>query len=164
MQEVALFSANEAQWIAFDYRSSPSEIYNNRRRWRFACVITALAHDAGKAYCALSITSRDGQKWKKDMPLMDWLRDNNVEEYEVSFLEYAEDTCREISLARLYALVPKETLSFLAAAGQGEKLMEAIRKGVLHGADGGLVGRIVAGANEQSVREDEKKQMKLREL
>ena len=153
--EVAYYAANQAKNTIFDRTSSPKEIHWNRRRWILTCILAALVHDSGKPYTDMEVTSLDGKSWTKAKPLLDWLREESVDEYCVSFLsERTHNRHISVAVQKLEVIIPPDTFEFIGSTGIGEKMQQALRDALNLGAKGGLVGKILAGADGLSRETD----------
>ena len=153
--EVAYFSANEARCSLFDVSADPKSIYTNKRRWIFSVILSALAHDIGKPYTDMQIVAEDGSPWSKERMLLDWLRDSHYDPYRCTFRVGRKHNAHKMaSLDNLSLLVPPETFQFLGATGYGEVMREEIRKAILLGEEGGMLGKILDHADGQSRQKD----------
>lgn len=154
--EVAYYAANQAKNTIFDSASTPKEIQWNRRRWILICILAGLVHDIGKPYTDMEITtgsSTGGKSWRKSLPLLDWLRQEHVEEYYVSFLcDRVHNDHVAVALQKMSLVIPAETVAFINATGSGARMDKALRDALLYGKSqkGGLVGSILVEADGQS--------------
>lgn len=158
--EVAFEAANLAKNTIFDRVSPPKEIQWNRRRWILICVLAGLVHDIGKPYTDLEVTTgpdEGGKSWKKSLPLLDWLRQEHIKKYYVSFLcDRQHNDHVSVALQKLEIVIPPETRAFINATGSGDRMDKALRDALLYGgtSKGGLIGSILAKADGESRNAD----------
>ena len=160
--EVAFYAANRIKQMSIPYVMSPSQMEANSKRWVLAAIISGLLHDPGKAYTDMRVTLSDGSQWQGNWLLFDWLVEKEAEGYFVSFVEgrVHKSHC-EASLQLINTIVPQSTQDFLAAGGFGNELIASIRDAVLHGASGGILGKVLTEADALSVQTDVKRQREI---
>ncbi len=146
--EVAYYAANKGAGTIFDRNATPQDRHNNRRRWMLVCILAGLLHDCGKPYTDMNITAADGRLWKKDAPLLTWLRSGDIREYFVAFrVGRVHNEHMAKSLAIYKEIIPEATLRFLCATPTGQTMVAQLEDSLLNGKQGGLIGSIVVEAD-----------------
>lgn len=157
--EVAFYAANEARLTIFDQDETPKQKFLNRRRWILTTILAGLIHDAGKVFVNAKIVDENGVEWGKNEPLLDWLRRNKIQRYQMSIsCKEGDYFYRNASHFYSDSLIPTQTYAFLELTGSGEKMINAFKESVLEGPEGGLIGRIVSSANSLSKRLNQEQQ------
>lgn len=152
--QVGLFCANKTKLTNFAAAINPKDIELNRKRWVFTGMLTGLLHDIGKAISDMEITC-EGKRWQHAESLVDWLLEIDADSYVVSFIpNRARKSHCEMSHALVKTIVPEATVKFLNAGGFGDHLMDMLNKAILHGSEGGALGKILIACDSLSVRED----------
>lgn len=154
--QVAFFAANESGRCLFDIKSSPRLMVQNKPRWNLTAILAALAHDIGKPYTDMEITAEDGRHWPKTVPLLDWLRRENIERYTVSFKPDREHNDHKLlAIQMLNALVPKLTWEYLGGTGCAQIFTRAITEAIMKGKEGSYkIGEILDSADAASRMRD----------
>lgn len=161
--EVAYFAANTAKAKIFDRSAPPKDQYFNKCRWILTAVLAALAHDIGKPFSDMEITTADGLRWDHQGPILDWLRKNRVKSYFIAFKQGREHNAhKSFSLSKSAELIPQKTWDFIALTGYGEAMLKEFNDAVLLGHKGGLIGRILDNADGISRNLDMKRQRQIK--
>lgn len=160
--EVAFFCANRIKQTSVPFVMTPAQMEANSKRWVLSAILAGLLHDPGKAFTDMRVTLPDGSQWQGNWLLFDWLVEKNALGYYVSFVEgrVHKSHC-EASLQLMNLIVPQTTLDFLAAGGFGNELITGIRDAVLHGSEGGILGKVLTDADAHSVKLDVKRQREI---
>lgn len=160
--EVAFFCANRIKQTSVPFVMTPAQMEANTKRWVLSAILAGLLHDPGKAFTDMRVTLADGSQWQGNWLLFDWLVEKNALGYYVSFVEgrVHKSHC-EASLQLINLIVPQKTLDFLAAGGFGNELITGIRDAVLHGSEGGILGKVLTDADAHSVKLDVKRQREI---
>ena len=161
--EVAYYAANEAKNTIFDRSAPPKVIHLTTRRWILTAILAALSHDIGKVFTDVTITASDGRHWPATQPILTWLRRNNIESYYISFRPGRKHNAHKLaSHMKSTMLIPSLTLEFLSIGGYGEVMEDEFSRALLHGKEGGLIGRILDNADGSSRYRDQIRQRQIR--
>ena len=161
--EVAYYAANEAKNTIFDRSAPPKVIHLTTRRWILTAILAALCHDIGKVFTDVTITASDGRHWPATQPILTWLRRNKIESYYISFRPGRKHNAHKIaSHMKSTMLIPSLTLEFLSIGGYGEVMEDEFSRALLHGKEGGLIGRILDNADGSSRYRDQIRQRQIR--
>jgi len=153
--EVAYYAANKAAGTIFDRNSTPQDKHNNRRRWALTCILAGLLHDCGKPYTDMNLTATDGRVWHKEVPILTWLRNENIDEYFVAFRvgrEHNEHQAKSLALYR--EIIPPATFEFLGRTPTGQSMIKDLESALLLGQKGGLIGEILQESDGLSCQLD----------
>lgn len=152
--QVALYGANKTKLTNFSVAINPKDIELNRKRWVLVGALAGLLHDIGKVITDMEVTS-GGKRWQHAESLVDWLLAIDADSYIVSFVpnRARKDHC-EMSHAMIKSIIPEATIRFLNQGGFGDYLINQLNQAILHGAEGGMLGKILITCDSLSVRED----------
>ena len=161
--EVAYFAANSAKNKIFDRSAPPKDQYFNKCRWILIAVLAALAHDIGKPFSDMEVTTADGKRWDHQSPILDWLRKNRIASYYIAFKQGRDHNAhKSFSLSKSALLIPQKTWDFIALTGYGEEMVKEFNDAILLGHKGGLIGRILDNADGISRNLDMKRQRQIK--
>lgn len=161
--ETAYFAANSAKNKIFDRSAPPKDQYFNKCRWILVAVLAALAHDIGKTFSDIEITTEDGKRWDHQSPILDWLRKNKIPSYYIAFKQGRDHNAhKSFSLSKSSLLIPQKTWDFLSLTGYGEAMTQEFNDAILLGNKGGLIGRILDNADGMSRNMDMKRQRQIK--
>ena len=138
--------------IKFDAKT-PEDKYLNRDKWILACCLVGLLHDSGKVF-DLKVIDQQGQKWNPNtLTLLDWIEQNNVDNYLVHWLPERQHKAHQLRSIRvsLIHLLPTNVINYLSEDGDTQ-ILTAIEDAIV--LDAGPLAYVLKRADSGSIRQD----------
>lgn len=152
--QVSALAVRLGKQKVFNQRDTPRELYQNGKRWLFACWLTGFLHDIGKPVTDVTVTS-NGETWYPyTSSLIAWLQDNNIREYHFIWKSAGHNRHQQSTLMFVKDIVPPQTFVWLAEYG-ARTIWETCESALIHAnTTGNLIAEIVQQADEITSGED----------
>ena len=152
--QVAALAVRLGKQKVFSQRDTPRELYQNGKRWLFACWLAGFLHDIGKPVTDVTVTAQGETWYPYTSSLIAWLQDNNIREYQFIWKSAGYNRHRLSTLMFVKDIVPPQTFVWLAEYG-ARCIWETCESALIEAkANGNLIAEIVNQADEITSGED----------
>lgn len=155
--EVASWSGRAARGVIFSRNGSPRERRDNTPRWRLACCLAGLLHDAGKPLTDVRVTNLEGTlEWIAGATsLYDWLKKNESSSYLVEWRRNRHKRHEGFTTTMFERFVNEETKEYIYKAGLD--IQYAINEALIGLDARGQIAKIVSKMDMESCERDMKR-------
>ncbi len=114
--ETAFLAAQSARGVLFPGARWPRERHDMEPRWRVACAVAGMLHDAGKPYTDLEVRDTASELvWDRIAPLGVWLRKHRIRRYFISWNEGRHKAHETQTVAAAIPLIHDKLRTYLQA-------------------------------------------------